>query len=206
LIIDDSKKAKRGRAMDAIAKMKDPTTDAYLQGHQYICGILLLRQHVIPWGIRLYVKQEACAAVGVPFQKTIQLAAHLIREFNAPAGVKVIVSCDAYYLWPTVVKACREKRFHFASTLKNNRSPLKPGWKLKAGRYGRNQFRRRRTETLVITKPHGSARYRVVGAGLLEVSKVGPLHVVFSRKRTASTILGLVTDDPQRSTADIIQM
>jgi DDE superfamily endonuclease len=144
LIIDDSKTAKRGQAMDAIAKMKDPTTDAYIRGHQYVCGTLLFRRHVIPWGIRLYVKPEACAAAGVPFQKTTQLAAHLIREFNAPAGVKVVVLFAAYYLCPTVVKACREKRFHFASTLKSHRSLFKLGWKLKAGRYGRNQFRRRR--------------------------------------------------------------
>jgi Transposase DDE domain len=205
LIIDDSKTATRGQAMDAVAKMQAPTTDAYIWGHQYVCGTLLFRQHVIPWGIRLYVKPEACAAVGVLFQKTTQLAAQLIREFNAPAGVKVVVLCDAYYLCPTVVKVCREKRFHFASTLKSNRSLFKPGWKLQAGRYGRNQFRRRRTDTLVITKPHGSARYRFVDAGWLEVSKLGSLHVVFSRKGTAKKILGLVTDDPQLSAADIIR-
>jgi hypothetical protein len=85
------------------------------------------------------------------------------------------------------------------------RSLFKPGWKLKAGRYGRNQFRRRRTDTLVITKPHGSARYRFVDAGWLEVSKLGSLHLVFSRKGTAKKILGLVTDDPQLSAADIIR-
>jgi hypothetical protein len=33
------------------------------------------RQHVIPWGIRLYVKTEACAVVGVPCQNTTQEAA-----------------------------------------------------------------------------------------------------------------------------------
>lgn len=205
LILDDSKKGKRGKRMDAVAKMKDHTTDAYIRGHQYVCGTVLFREHVIPWGIRLYVKQEACAAVGVPFQKTTELAAQLIREFNAPAGVKVVVLFDAYYLCPTVVKACREKRFHFASTLKSNRSLFKPGWKLKAGRYGRNQFRRRRTETLVLTKPHGSARYRFVDAGWLQISTLGPLHVVFSRKGNAKKILGLVTDDPQLSAADIIR-
>lgn len=205
LILDDSKKGKRGKRMDAVAKMKDPTTDAYMRGHQYVCATLLFRQQVIPWGIRLYVKKEACAAVGVPFRKTTELAAQLIREFNAPAGVKVRVLFDAYYLCHTVVKACREKRFRFASTLKSNRSLFKPGWKLKAGRYGRNQFRRHRTETLVITKPHGSARYRFVDAGWLEVSQLGPLHVVFSRKGTAKKILGLVTDDPELSAADMIR-
>jgi SRSO17 transposase len=205
LLLDDSKHAKRGKHMDAIAKMKDPTTAAYMRGHPYVCGTLLFRQQVIPWGIRLYVKKEACAAVGVPFRKTTELAAQLIREFTVPAGVKVTVLFDAYYLCPTVLKACREQRFRFASTLKSNRSLFKPGWKLKAGRYGRNQFRRHRTETLVITKPHGSARFRYLDAGWLQVSKLGGLHVVFSRKGTAKKILGLVTDDPELSAADVIR-
>lgn len=39
LILDDSKHAIRGQQMDAIAKMKDPTTDAYIRGHQYVCGL-----------------------------------------------------------------------------------------------------------------------------------------------------------------------
>jgi hypothetical protein len=70
LILDDSKTATRRKRMDAVAKMKDPTTDADIQGHHYVCGTLLFRQQVIPWGIRLYVKKEASTAVGVPFRKT----------------------------------------------------------------------------------------------------------------------------------------
>jgi SRSO17 transposase len=205
LIIDDSKHAKRGKAMDAIAKMKDPTTDAYIRGHQYVCAILVYRDHVIPFGIRLYVKQAQCPSVGVPFHKTTELAAQLIRECTPPAGVKVVVLFDAYYLCPTVVKACRAQHFHFASTLKSNRSLFKQGWKLHAGRYGRNLFRRRRTDTLDLAKPYGPVRYRFVDAGWLGVSKLGPLHVVFSRKGTAKKILGLVTDAPQLSAADVIR-
>jgi DDE superfamily endonuclease len=205
LVIDDSKKAKRGKAMDAVAKMKDPTTEAYIRGHQYVCAILVDRDHVIPLGIRLYVKKTQCTAVGVPFQKTTHLAAHLIREFHAPAGVQVVVLVDAYYLCSTVVKACREKRFHFASTLKSNRSLFKYGCKLKAGRYGRNLCRRRRTATLDLAKPYGQVRYRFVDAGWLEVSKLGPLHVIFSRKGTTQKILGLVTDAPELSAADVIR-
>jgi hypothetical protein len=205
LVLDDSKKAQRGKAMDAVAKMKDPTTEAYIRGHQYVCAILVYRDHVIPLGIRLYVKKTQCTTVGVPFQKTTHLAAHLIREFHAPAGVRVVVLFDAYYLCPTVVKACREKRFHFASTRKSNRSLFKQGWKLKAGRYGRNLCRRRHTATLDLAKPYGQVRYRFVDAGWLEVSKLGPLHVVFSRKGTAKKILGLVTDAPALSAADAIR-
>jgi SRSO17 transposase len=205
VIIDDSKKAKRGKAMDAVAKMKDPTLDAYIRGHQYVCGILLFRGQVIPFGIRLYVKKALCAALALPFRKTTELAAQLIQEFQAPAGVQVLVLFDAYYLCHTVVKACREKKFHFASTLKSNRSLFKQGWKLKAGRYGKNRFRRRRTEVLEVVKPQGRLRYRYSDAGWLQVSNLGVLHVVFSRKGAARKILGLVSDDPHLSDAGLIQ-
>jgi SRSO17 transposase len=205
LVIDDSKKAKRGQRMDAVAKMKDPVTDTYIQGHQYICAILVCCGQVIPWGLRLYVKPQDAKALNLPFQKTTELAAHLIREFKAPGGVKVIVLFDAYYLCHTVVQACRAQGFRFASTLKGNRNLFKPGWKLKAGRYGQNLFRRRRTMSLVLTKRHGRVRYRYVDAGRLKVSTLGPLHVVFSRKGFARKILGLVTDDPELSAAGLIQ-
>ena len=205
LILDDSKKAKRGRTMDAVAKMKDPTTATDIRGHQYVCAILVCRDHVIPFGIRLYVKQAQCPALGRPFRKTTELAAQLIRECKAPTGVKVVVLCDAYDLCPTVVKACREQRFHVASTLKSNRSRFKQGWKLKAGRYGRDLFRRRRADTLALSKPYGQVHYRFVDAGWLEVSTLGPLHVVFSRKGTAKTVLGLVTDAPTLCAPDVIR-
>ena len=39
-----------------------------------------------------------------------------------------MVVFDAYDLCHTVVKACREKRCHFASTPKSNRSLCKAGW------------------------------------------------------------------------------
>ena len=104
-----------------------------------------------------------------------------------------------------MVKACRDKRFHVVATLQSHRSLCKPGWQLKAGRYGRQPFRRRPPDTLGLTKPHGSARYRVVDAGWLAVSTPGALHVGFSRQGTATKIRGLVTDAPQLSAADTIR-
>jgi hypothetical protein len=204
-VLDDSKKAKRDQAMDAVAQMKAPTTEAYIRGHQDVCALLVVRDYAIPWGIRLYVKPAHAKTLELPFRKTTELAAHLIREFEAPAGVKVRVLCDASSLCHTVVHACREQQFHFAATLKRNRSLFTRGWKRKAGRYGQNLLRRRRTETLVSVKPHGHARYRDVDAGWLEVSTLGPRHVVFSRKGQARKILGLVTAAPELSAAGRIQ-
>jgi hypothetical protein len=158
--------------MDAVAKMKDSTTDAYIRGHQDVCGLLIFRQPVLPVGLRLYVKQTHCAALGLPFRKTTELAAHLIRECKPPAGVKVVVVFDAYYLCHTVVKACREQQCHFASTLKSHRRLFKQGWKLKACRDGRHLCRRRRTDTLVLAKPYGQVRHRLMDAGWIEVSNL----------------------------------
>jgi hypothetical protein len=62
------------------------------------------------------------------------LAAQLIRECQAPTGVTVVGLFEADDLCPTVVQACREKRCHFASTLKSHRRLFKLGWQLQAGR------------------------------------------------------------------------
>jgi hypothetical protein len=191
--------------MDAVAKMKDPVTDTDIQGHQYICAILVCCGQVIAWGLRLSVQPQDAKALNLPFQQTTAWAAHLIREFKAPSGVTVIVLVDAYYLCHTVGQACRAQGLRMASTLKGHRSLFKPGWQLKAGRYGQNLLRRRRTRSLVLTKRHGRVRYRDVDAGWLQVSTLGPLHVVFSRQGFARTILGLVTDDPELSAAGLIQ-
>jgi hypothetical protein len=205
LVSDDSKTAQRGTHMDAVAKMQDPVTQGSLQGQQDVCAILRFRPQSIPSGSRLDGTQEHCPAVDVPFRKTTEWAAQLVREFEAPAGLKVMVLCDPYDLCRGVVQACRERPWHCASTLKSHRTLCNAGWKLKAGRYGRNLFRRRRTATLVLAKPHGQAHYRFVEAGWLEVSTLGPLPVVFSRTGAAQPSLGLVTDDAERSAPGRLQ-
>jgi SRSO17 transposase len=206
LLIDDSKKGKRGRHMQAVSKMKDPLSGAYMQGHQYVTALIVFRGYVFPWGISLYVPKDQCAPVGVEFQKTTHRAAQQIRAFTAPNGVKVTVLFDSYYLCPPVVRACRQQGFHFISTLKSNRNLFRNGRKLKAGKYGRNSFRRTRKQHLTVAKEHGTVGYTYVDAGCLDVSNLGPLHVVFSRRGREKRLLGLVTDDPNLTDQQIIQI
>jgi hypothetical protein len=168
-------------------------------------AVLQFRGYTIPFGLRLYLKKEDCQALKRPFRKTTQLAAELIRQFNPPEGVHVRVLFDSYYLCPVVVKACRDKGFHFVSSLKSNRNLFKNGQKLKAGRYGYNLFRRGGRQTCRLRKTHGTAHYSYVDAGWLQVSRIGRAHVIFSRKNAERRILGLVTDDPTLSPRAIIQ-
>jgi len=94
LILDDSKKRKRGKAMQAVCWMKDPLTNASMRGHQYVTAVLSFRGYTIPFGVRLYVKKEDCRRLQRPFRKTTELAAELIREFQRPQGVQVRVLFD----------------------------------------------------------------------------------------------------------------
>lgn len=48
-------------------------------------------------------------------------------------------------------------------------------------------------------------KYTYVDAGWLNVSKLGRLHVIFSRKKAEPGILGLITDDPNLSAIQIIR-
>jgi SRSO17 transposase len=205
LIIDDSKKQKHGKIMDAVGWIRDPLIGRNILGHQYVKATILFRDFTIPFGIRLYVKDKHCTKLGLEFKKTTHLAAELIRSFNPPKAVKVRVLFDAYYLCPVVVSACREKGFVFISTLKSNRNLFKKGRKLKSGTYGKNLFRRQKKQKITIRKANGIASYYYLDAQWLQVGKLGKLHVVFSRKNRERGILALATDDRKLSPADIIK-
>ena len=205
LLIDDSNTRKCGRHMDAVGWIYDHGTGKKIRGHLYVTAVLWLRGHTIPLGVRLYVKKEQAKGLGIPFRKLTELAADLIEAFTPPPGVKVIVLFDSYYLCKTVVKACRAKGFGFASTLRANRNLVRGGRKLKAGRYGRNLYRRRPKQRLTLRKGTRTATYRFVDAGWLGLGGGGPVHVVFSRKEGERKLLGIVTDDPELTADEIIE-
>lgn len=206
LILDDSKKRKRGTHMDAVDYVRDCETGKSMRGHQYVVAALKVGHHVIPWGVTLYAKKERSRKLGVTFRKTTEMAADLIRAFDPPKGLRVHVLFDSYYLCKTVVDACREKGFHFLSTLKDNRNLFKNGMKLKAGRYKKNAFRRGEKRSVALARESGRACFTYVDAGWLDVSGLGSLHVIFSRKNGERKILGLVTDNPKLKAKEILRI
>ena len=54
-------------------------------------------------------------------------------------------------------------------------------------------------------KSNGPVGYSYVDAGWMQVGKLGRMHVIFSRKKADSKILGLVTNDPRCSASGIIR-
>jgi len=205
LILDDSKKNKRGKEMDALGWVHDPLSGKSIWGHQYIKAAIYVHGVTIPFAIRLYIKDKDSLKLSIPFRKVTELAADIIKSFTAPQGIKVIVLFDTYYLCPVVTKACKEKGFHFISVLKSNRNIKNRGKKLKSGSYGTYCFKNKKKSKMKISKQNSIASYTYVDAGWIEVSKLGFSHLIFSRKNSELKILALVTDDPKLKATDIIR-
>lgn len=100
LILDDSKKQKRGKHMQAVGWIKDPLSGRTIKGHQFLAATIFFQGHTIPFGIRLYLKKEHCKSLQQPFKKITQMAAELIAECEPPEAVHVRVPFDSYYLCP----------------------------------------------------------------------------------------------------------
>ncbi len=204
-ILDDSKKQKRGKLMEAVGWIRDPLTGKSIRGHQFVTATICFKGHTIPFGIRIYIKKEDCRSLTCDFKKTTQLAAELISKFDLPDGVNARVLFDSYYLCPVVVKACRKKGFRFVSVLKSNRNLFKNGRKLKTAKYSKTAFSNQKKKGFCIHKSNGNVKYTYVDAGWMDVGKIGKLHVIFSRKKADPKILALATDDPKLSACQMIR-
>jgi hypothetical protein len=205
MVIDDSKKSKRGKKMEAVGFLHDSTTGRTIKGHNFIQANLEVNGVTIPWGVHLYAKKEDCPKLGLRFRKLTELAADLISSFTPPEGYKVRVAFDIFYLCPQVIKPCRRKGFFVVSALKRNRNLFLGGRKLKAGNYGKNCFRRRLLRHLTVDGAGGPAHYTFVDAGHLAVGDLGQMRVIFSRKNKDPKILGIVTDDPDLTPEELIR-
>jgi len=200
LIIDDTRKLKRGKYMAAVGYIYDDLLGRTVPGHLYVTAIVRIGPVVIPLGIRLYVKREQCGELGLEFQRMTEHACELIRLFEAPRGMKVRVLFDSFYLCPRVVGACQEKGFHWISTLNDNRTLLIGGRRSKLRTYKRGAFRRGKKSNLKLRKPNGElVRYSYVDLGWVQIRRLGKAKVVLSRKNSERKIPSIVTDDPNLS-------
>lgn len=205
LILDDSKKTKRGKKMEALGWVHDPVSGKTVWGHQFVKAVIYARGMIIPFAISLYVKHKDCQKYKVPFRKVTELASDIIKSFIAPDGINVQVLFDCYYLCPTVTKTCQEKGFHYISVLKSNRNLKNRGRKLKAGSYGDHCFKTKGRMKMKIPKKNGTATYTYVDADWLDVSRLCQLHIIYSRKNSERKILCLATDHPKLKATAIIR-
>jgi SRSO17 transposase len=118
LILDDTRLPKRGTKMGYVSKIWDHKQQAFVHGHIALTAALAFRGVVLPWRIELWKPK---GHPGPRYRKLTKMAADMIKAFTPPAGVKVRVLFDAFYLCPTVTKACETRGFTFFSVAQRNR-------------------------------------------------------------------------------------
>jgi SRSO17 transposase len=126
LILDDHRIAKRGKKMDRLSKIWDHKEQKFVHGHIVLFAAVCFRGVVMPLRLHLWKPKGQS---GPRYRKLTDLAAQMIREFEVPAGLKVRVLFDAFYLSPVVVKACEKREFSWFSVASKNRNFRRQGTK-----------------------------------------------------------------------------
>lgn len=193
-ILDDHRIAKRGRKMDRLSKIWDHKQQKFVHGHIVLFAAIRFRGVVMPIRLQLWKPKGQS---GPRYRKLTDLAAQMIRQFDAPAGLKVRVLFDAFYLCPQVVRACETRGFTWFSVASKNRCFRRDGEKGKG--------RKIADFAVGLIKHHGRfvRMKRARGTAKLKIasldghlSRIGRVRMVVSKRpqETWKTTIAIVTN------------
>jgi len=167
----------------------------YTSCHFFVMGILYFPDTGvrIPLPRRLYRTKSYCRKHGYKYRTQIQLAENMISYANLPDDMEVIVLFDTIFSSESFIKLLRRKGYHFVCSVKDNRVDLATGKQLKGiiEQYISKGQLNTRVDIRVSSK---RSRYRHKSAQIYEtkkyvtytekfsISKMGDVHIVFSRK------------------------
>jgi hypothetical protein len=202
LLLDDTRIVKRGKKMEGVCKLWDHTHQCFAYGHTVVTAAILFRGVVLPWRLELWESEKSAKR---RFRKLTQIAADLIRQFTPPAGVKVRVLFDAFYLCPAVVRACESRGFTWFSvaakgrnfTRNNGKKRRIKGWAPGVLRYQGRWVRLPRAR---------GWRWMRIAAMDGKLSKIGTVRMVLcKRHRNAwKTTVAIVTNETKRDARTIL--
>ncbi len=204
LIIDDTRIPKRGTKMFGVRKMWDHKQQRFVHGHIVVCAAILFRGVTLPWRFDLWLPKD-CA--GRSYRKTTEIAAQMIRAFEPPKGLKVRVLFDAFYLCPTVTKACEAKGFTWFSVASRNRTftrtwgasqtigGLGPGLLKHAGR------------TVRMPRARGCAKLRIAAVDG-RLARIGNVRLVYSKRPRSAfkSMVAFATNETKRTAREIVSI
>jgi SRSO17 transposase len=180
LLLDEMRNGKRGRQMALLSKMYDHKNRCFVRGHMIITAAIAFRGLILPWKVVLWKPKKGA---GRSHRKSTQIAADLIETFAPPAGLKVRVLFDAFYLCPAVTKACEHKGFKYFSVASKNRS-FRPA----SGHRAKKQIRqigpgllKHAGHFVWMRRARGRAKMRIAAIDG-RLARIGPVRMVLSKR------------------------
>ena len=217
VIIDSTAQSKRSKKMEN----RIIHTKGYISDHFFVMGLLYFPDTNvrIPLPRRVYRTKRYCQKHGYKYRSQVQLAETMIRYAHLPDDMDVIIIFDSYFPSEGVIKAIRNKGYHFVCSAKNNRVDVDTGKQLKAicqehissGRLkNRIQIRvsSKRSGYSHVSAQKYETRTFITYTEKLSISKMGDVQVVFSRKESDVSDLKymryILTDMLDMNTCDIL--
>jgi hypothetical protein len=181
--------------MARLSKIWEHKSQKFVHGHIVLFAAICFRGVVLPWRLHL---QKPKGQPGPRYRKLTNLAAQMIREFTPPAGVKVRVLFDAFYLSPVVTRACETKGYSYFSVAAKNRKFRGEGER----GHGRKiallapGLVRHRGKNVRMQRSRGIAKLRVVGVDG-HLSRIGRVRMVLSKRpgERWKTTVAIVTNE-----------
>ena len=170
-----------------------------------VTAALHVRGITIPWQ---FVVWQAKRWVGKDYRKPTEMAADLIREFQPPHGVKVRALFDAFYLCPTVTKACASRVFLWYSVSMKNRRLTHTG-------RGKSGLLKQLGPGIL---KHGGQKVRLqcdrgwramrIAAVDGQLKSIGAVRIVFSKRPRDPwrNLLAIATNDLRHNSRRIIEI
>lgn len=178
LLLDDTRNAKRGKKMALLSKIWDHTHQRYVRGHIVVTAAIMFRGVVLPWRFVLYKPRKYANS---SYRKLTEIAADIIDEFKPPAGLKVRVLFDAYYLCPKVTKSCDKHSFKWFSVASRNRTFTR----VRAGRRKMSDFApcflRHNGRSVRMPRSRGWAILRIAWTDG-RLARIGNVRMVISKR------------------------
>jgi SRSO17 transposase len=204
LLIDDTRIPKRGRKMFGVSKIWDHKQQRFVHGHFVVTAANLFRGVTLPWRFDLWLPKRWA---GRSYRKSTEIAAQMIRSFEPPRGLKVRVLFDAFYLCPTVTKACQARGFTWFSVASRNRTltrtwgvgqkigDLGPGLLKYAGRHVR------------MPRARGRAKLRIASVDG-RLARIGDVRLVISKRPRSSwkTMVTFATNETGLTAREIVSV
>lgn len=211
LIVDASKKTKRGTQMDGAHRFYVPMGGRCGFGHEFVLATLRVGDVCVPWAVKLFVPKAFARsprgqALGVRHQTFNALAADILAAFPEALVRRydIVVLFDAGFFNETVVDACTARGLTYIGRAQRNRAfrPETGGGERSCRTYGPGVVRYS-GEEIRLPGSRGQSRYRVaVRDGTMR--KVGAVRVVFSRRLRDRRAAILVTNDRTLSARAVV--